>query len=482
MLFAIIIISLVFRIDYLMGNRDYWHDESFQNLYSQKSVSFILDSTDVHPPLFTLITKQIVAINDSVLGTRIFSIICSVLFLISVFFLCKKHFNEITGLIACLFFAVLPTWIHYSVEFRSYMFTLIFVPIQMYFFIEIMKNRTRYNPIMFIFFSWLLLNLHYFTGFYLLGQFIYLLFNINLKDYDELKYYFSNYFYIVLFSIPLFYYLFNTIIKIESFWFEKINLLSLFSSISFTFVQPNLYAFFTFIFILCFTFLLYVIYYECKFRLSKAHLLLFCSYFIPILTLFIISQFKPIYHHRYFLFGGVFIIIFISDLISKIMKEEPVIVPYMISALILIVMLCFASYNLTVDNKSTEIQDSLSFLGYVINNDNLNNSYLLVHTSPFSYTPYIYYSKSVFNDNKNKENINNILLTNLTPEILFTMGGSVIDSDKLFFNEEEINKLIKGNTYIYFISDKAIKDVIIWEQKGLIITRTKSFGMELPQE
>ena len=118
-----------------------------------------------------------------------------------------------------------------------------------------------------------------------------------------------------------------------------------------------------------------------------------------------------------------------------------------------------------------ELRDSSNYLKRVIDGDSFNNSYVFIHTSTFSMTPYKIYFKDY-------NNVENYLCSELTRKQLFTTGGSVVsDFELLSYNEtcERFNNQVDGR-YVYFISDKELKEVVLWQRDGLIVTRNVMNG------
>jgi len=450
--------SFVYRFDLLEKDRDYWHDEAFQNIYSSKEVGFILDSNDVHPPLFNLIAKFWLWINDSIFFSRLLSIIFFTAFLNTLFFFTQKYFGEITALISCFLFAILPTWIYYSLEFRSYMFIFMLIPLQMHYFIGIVKFKPR-SYTFYSIFSILLIYSHYFTAFLIFSQIIFIIIN-KRKDLKELS---IPYTIIFIYCLPLLMYFVQTLKKTDSFWFTDVNLYTLISTFSYMLSFPNKYSILLFSFFVCCFFTLFYIYYgSIRTRgLLFKHKILLYQFLIPIGCLFIISLMTPIYHHRYFLFGGISIIILFADLLSKSMKIKESLEVVGSFIIIILFIISFLSYINMSNNLDYELRDSSNFISKVVD-DRYN--YTLIHSTTFSYTPFTVYLRDY-------DNIKNVLCTNLTERQLFTFGGSAV---RHYDSIENCTKKYQDN--VYFIDDKQIGEVVVWQRDGLIVSRKEMRG------
>lgn len=464
----IMVFGLLYKIELLDFPRDYWHDEAFQFLFAEKPVSFILSSMDVHPPLFNLLSKLIVSITQSELGTRYFMVFFSLIMLITTYFYVSRVFGKIEGFITCAILSTFPTWVFYATEFRSYMFVLMILPIQMYFFYKFYEDNWKTYLYASWFFAVILLYTHYFTALVFLGQMI---FFIVKKRWRVLKMLDAGF--LALFTcIPLIIYFLGTMPKIEAFWFKAITLKSLVSTFSYLlFPNPSIdTTIFAIIFYVVFIGLFFKAFFKNK--IQDKHWLLIAQGFFPILFLYIVSQVHPIYHHRYFLFGGIAIITLFSVCVVKVLKSLKHKDNQALMLLGICLMIFVGGFLQSSDDYNFELRDSAMFLGDVIGTDIFNNDYVLVHTSTFSQSPYKVYFRG-------NDNIKNLLWTNLTEKQLFTAGGSVIEKEEVIRSQSPLQNY---NATVYFISHKQIGEMLIWEEGGLFISRDKNFAEELNEK
>jgi len=457
-----IMISFRLKLHLLFLNRDYWHDEAFQYLYSMKSVPFILNSTDVHPPLFNLISKMVTSTTHSVLGTRIFSLFISLIMVLLIFIFVEKHFDKYSAYLSLLFFSMFPTWVYYSIEFRSYIFVFMLIPLQMLFFHNYIDNNKKISFWGWIITSVLMLYTHYFIALFVLVQ----VYAVLCHNKDKLHKLFFPAVAVSIACVPLVIYFIKTLSKIESFWFKNITIKSLISTFSYM-ISPNMntcLGVFSLVFFVLFIYLIYKSTKAKDFRLK--HWVLFGQGVIPVLILFIISQFNPIYHHRYFLFGAIPLIILFSVLLvkfistrSKNIKSKNV--TFSLVCIVFLFVGVFGSLNL---NFNYELRDSFVFIKNRINEDPLNNSYAIIHTSTFSQSPYKVYFYG--------DDVDNFLITNISTKRLFTAGGSVINYGEKITLKEAMSLNVDR---VYFVSDKKIGDVVVWSGEGLFVTRKKNY-------
>jgi len=458
----IMFIGLLYKIELLDFPRDYWHDEAFQYLYAEKPISFILSSMDVHPPLFNLLSKGILLINDSFLCTRYFMVFLSLIMLITTYFYVSKVFGKFQAFVTCAILSTFPTWVFYATEFRSYMFVLMLIPIQMYLFYRFITKLDKKYLYGCMILSVVLLYSHYFTALMILGQAIFILIRKRAILFRVL----STSILSLFLCVPLIIYFLNTLPKIEAFWFKEITLKSVISTFSYL-IFPNptgLTTVLTIIFYVTFIVLFVKVFW--KKTIEDKHWLLIYQGFLPIAILYFVSQFNPIYHHRYFLFGGISIMILFSVCVIEFIKslksnnQQSLFMLY-------ILLLVFAIGTLqSSDDYNFELRDSSQFLKNVIETDYFENDYVIVHTSTFSQSPY----KVYFKDN---HNVKNLLLTNLTEKQLFTAGGSVIEKEEVIRTKDLLQSY---NATFYFVSDKLLAEKVVFEKGGLYITRDKNYA------
>lgn len=460
----IILVGFLYKIELMEYPRDFWHDEAFQFLYTEKPISFILSSMDVHPPLFNLLSKGIVALTDTLLGTRYFMIFFSIIMIITAYFYVSRVYGKFEAFITCIILSTFPTWVFYATEFRSYMFVLMLIPIQMYYFYKYIENYDKKFVWICMLLSVILLYTHYFSALVFLGQGIFLLFKKKFRPFDLI----SPLMGAITLCIPLIIYFFNTLPKIEAFWFKEITLKSLVSTFSYMlFPNPTgLTTIFTILFYVSFLIMFIKVFWRKK--IEDKHWLLIYQGFLPIIILYIISQVHPIYHHRYFLFSGVSIIILFSVTLIKFIKSLKTNEGQAKVILVFLIFFLMIGSLQSSDDFNFELRDSSRFLKNVIETDYFENDYVIVHTSTFSQSPYKVYLR----DN---DNVKNLLLTNLTEKQLFTAGGSVIEKEEIIKSKESLQSY---NITIYFVSDKILGEKVIFEKGGLYISRDKNFADE----
>jgi len=176
---------------------------------------------------------------------------------------------------------------------------------------------------------------------------------------------------------------------------------------------------------------------------------------IPVFIAWLFAQISPIYHHRYFLFGGMFFIILFAWGFDRIIAK--VYFKKIVTCVVILLILGIGALGLPIlfKDQTYVVGESANF---IMNENKDKTDYAILHTSTFSQTPYKYYFRNY--------NVTNYLLTNLTTKQLFTAGGSAIKDHEIVGDNfiEEYNE-----TRLYIASDRLIRDVV-WESGGLFVS------------
>ncbi len=135
--YLLLILILAFLVRLINLNQSLWLDEAIsvttvqQFNSSQILTKFII--TDVHPPLYYLVLDFWgFVFGTSEVAMRLPSVIFAVLTCFFVYKIGSKIFNEKTGLVAALFFALNPLSIYYSQEARMYSMIACLITIAVY--------------------------------------------------------------------------------------------------------------------------------------------------------------------------------------------------------------------------------------------------------------------------------------------------------------------------------------------------------------
>ena len=443
-LFVVLGLSMLVKLTILSDQRDFWHDEAFQVVYSEKPISFIIDSNDVHPPLYNLLAKFILLITKNIAWLRYTSIIFSLFFLERFFNLVNENFNKRIAMFSTTMIAFSFTYLYYATEFRNYSFVLMLVVFQIYYFNQ--QLRLGKGVLYYLLFSVLMVYSHYMSALIIITQLIYILiFEKYIPSYKKADILQS---YVGLFAlcVPLFIYLAKTIPKLQSFWFKDIDFVSLLSTFAYILAPPienYHYGFGLFYIVLFGT----MIYFRKKIDMKYVQFAMYL--FVPVIIMWTISQVIPFYHHRYFLFGGIGFFVLVGWGVDKIAERFKEIDTFFLGMWIILVFFGFSTFVESFDHE-------LFNGAYFLQNETMNESGVaIIHTSTFSQTPmkvYLPYAK-------------HYLLTNLTREQLFTAGGSAVEDYEIIRNISEVDA-----ENIYGISNKRLFRWTIYEGDGIYVT------------
>jgi hypothetical protein len=424
-------LGLLLKLRYI--GRDFWHDESFQILFSQMPLNFIFSSNDVHPPLFTIFTKAMVWFTTEPLFLRLTMVIMSLMFALIFFQVIRQYFGEHIATYSLVLLNMSPTFAYYSTEFRSYIFVMLLTILQIQAFNKMLSASKPVNPFVYILLSTAMLYSHYMAGLIILVQVVYLIFKGKLFKY------WAEFLLIGIYSGYLIFYIIKTFPKIQSFWFKDIDLISFVSTFFYLINFPENFIF-QIITIIIFLFIGWGIFKE-----RRQHPQILMYIFLPVVVMWIVSQFFPFYHHRYFLFGGIFIFV-LGAIGIKHWKPET---SFWKPSVIIGMMLFPIFFNFEFD---TPLQDSAESFP--------DDGSIVVHTSTFSMTPY-----KVLQPNNH-----HLLVTKLTREQLFTAGGSVVLDEEIIPRSESGFNMPKGR--YYFVSEQErLGGVDIYDKDGIKVTK-----------
>ena len=189
-IFAIIIIAIIFRI-YHLDYQSMWVDElwSFNTANPSNSFSKIYETVKAdgpHPPLYYYLLKITFHIlGYSSVSLRLLSVILGVFGVYGIYLLGKISFNEKLGFVAAILLAVNPFHIEYSQEGRMYALLATATTFSFFFLIKFLKEQTLKSFIFYTFFSLIMIYTHLYGLFSLVAQ--YLIFLVFLVSKNDIK-------------------------------------------------------------------------------------------------------------------------------------------------------------------------------------------------------------------------------------------------------------------------------------------------------
>lgn len=417
--------------------KEFWHDEAFQLLYSYKPLSFILDSNDVHPPLFNQLTHYLTWFTVDPIVLRSVMLILSLMFGLVFFDTIRRMLGTKVALWSYCALNLSTTFAYYSVEFRSYMFVMLLTMLQVQAFNWWMKEEDRYGMI-YVILSLAMVFTHYMAGLVILVQFFF-----AIKKKKRLVW--IEYVFMGLFSFPVIAYMLNTLPKIQSFWFKDIGMVSLISTFAHYINLPENPILFILVVVIYTIIVAGMPFWKLQYINILKQLLAYIL--VPVVVMWIVSQQFAFYHHRYFMFGGVFVFALFGYSYVQLSRQLK------IMKLLPIVMLSFVLMNLPV--YTTPLKDSASLI-------QIDDKLPIVHTSSFSQSPYKVYLPDY----------DHYLLTGLTKEKRFTAGGSVIEDNEVLYTADGSYDFSRFEDGYYWVSDKDLAGgEYVYKEEGLVVKK-----------
>lgn len=162
-------------------------DEPFSIYYAQMELTSIIQflSTGNNPPLYELFLHYWINIfGISPFSVRLPSLIFSSLSILVIYRLAKKYFNTRVAIYASIFYLFSNTAILYAHEARVYSLFALLTITSMYFFFEIVNNKTLkpLRKVLFLIVQILLIYAHYFGFVVLAFQVLFFLFHKRLRE------------------------------------------------------------------------------------------------------------------------------------------------------------------------------------------------------------------------------------------------------------------------------------------------------------
>ncbi|TYT24038.1 flippase-like domain-containing protein [Dictyoglomus thermophilum] len=393
LLFIITIIGFLLRI-FKITERSLWLDEAITAQVSQSGILGIIlnrSQTGIHPPLYFILVYFWTRIfGDSELALRSLSMIFGVLSIPLLYKLVKKIFDETTALISSLIFALSPFLIYFSQEARMYpLFTFLALLSLNYTYDLSNKEFSKKNLIKLLIINSLLLYIHFFSSLLIIAENIFFLIchrkNLkNIKNWIIIQFItlfiFSPWLYVILTrNTPEVY---QGAQKLSLFTI-KVSFYQFFFGFARSFIERlNLHYYLSIIF-LGLIFLGLLPPYENK----KGILLNILYFFLPFITLIIISSFgKSFYSSRYLSPFVPALFILMARGIKKF-KYLPI-TTLIIIFIIGIYSVLNVSYFLHIAQLNRPWRD---VVGYI--HENSQEDHIVLISEHYYYRPFEYYNR-----------------------------------------------------------------------------------------
>ncbi|MMZ52798.1 hypothetical protein D3C81_416590 [compost metagenome] len=396
MVFFILLLSTVIRFCYLT-NRYFWCDEASSILTSRYEVPLLLyhASFDVHPPLYYLLLHYWIDIfNDSIFSARSLSVLFGVITVALVIKLTRCIINERAALLAGWLISIMPVAVRYSQEARMYALMGMLTIAAALALVMWLKNPTNkrylciYTLLMVLSFY-----THYFTIFALVAHWLTLVI-LSIKQSTTIRYlsqpiwWLANLIIIIAY-LPWLMVLINLLSHISELrvggdvgWIPNVTWRDL-PAMYWRFITgsnglhyPSFihWAFPVFLISMAFLF---------QYNLCHSRILVLCNLTAPIILVFLISWFMPLFIDRYLFFASINIPVILASLITQCRIKR-----LRISFLLgLTIIFGFGVYNEYPKDKDR----FMPLVDYIDVNYQPND--VVVVDSMFNYLSYVYYNK-----------------------------------------------------------------------------------------
>lgn len=173
-LFLLTILGILLRLAYLY-HHDVWFDESFTYFISIQSLPQLLTATgaDNNPPLYYLIIHYWIKIfGESSLSLRIPSLMCGLLLLPTLYYFTKKYYKQSIAVIVVSIACVSPLLVYFSSEARMYSLFTLLSSVSTFLFLFLQKKYSQRLLFLFVISFTLTLYTHYYAYLLFLPFFI----------------------------------------------------------------------------------------------------------------------------------------------------------------------------------------------------------------------------------------------------------------------------------------------------------------------
>lgn len=392
---VVLVIASALRFFYL-GRESLWFDEAF-SLAVATNLSPIQIAKNagqsVHPPLYYLLLHywvQLVGVSEY--AARFLSAGWSLLAVAAIYRVGRTFFDGRVALFGMLLMAFMPFQIQYAHEARMYSLLLFLTTVSLFAFFKALRSGATRWWALYFFSTSLGLYTHYLIGFVLLAYHCFWLIYISryrrywwqLVVVDVLT--------VVAFlpQLTVFFYNQANVVFEGNYWLASPHIVYLFLSNYFLiFGSYPLETVPTYVGIFAVLSLLAIGIYQIinkkfdRFGQQEQVLILVGSFF-PMITIFLISQYKPIYLNRTLIICTPFLVLFLALILVNIRIKSPV--PLLFGVLVTLISITLSNifiYSLSTKMALREI--AIQTFRAKQKND------LLLHTSQWTALPFMFY-------------------------------------------------------------------------------------------
>ena len=410
---------------------------------------------DVHGPAYYVLLKGWIWIfGNTDVALRSMSLLFGLLAMWQIWRFTGRKYGSVAANLAVVFVAMSTTYVHYFTEARMYSLVIFLSALSF----NMLYDRLEKKSEGWLIYSLVLVSLpftHYFAGM------VPLIHALIWWRENGLKTAWREYLPIFMGMLPIGIYFLMQKMRITTMWLSHPTLISWVSSIAFG--LSDVMGNFVWVDILNFWFIVAVIVAIGWFALKKKDKWVTTDFAIlvfPQLAGLLIGAIYPAYHHRYFLATLWFLPVLLAAAIVFMLKIEHFWRTKALAMLLLVVSFGVLVDNLMVKQEDTELRNAMEFVqAYGWKGD-------IVHENPFTLVPAQYYLRDMA--------VRNILFTRIDPKRLPSIGGDVIPSQNIIWNESGLPDRflyyeVKGELAVSSLSmnsSKVLRDfdgLIVWE-------------------
>jgi mannosyltransferase len=402
---AILLSGLFLRL-YNLGGQSLWLDEVLSVKYANLNLSQVVLLNDTTPPLYYILLHWWIHLfGVSEFSLRFPSVLCGFFSIIMMYETGKQLHNVNTGKIGALLMAFSVCHIQYSQEARTYSLSVLLTLLSMYFFLNLLKRRSRGILLGYVVSSLLLIYSHVYGLFIIIAQNIYFI-ALSLLSGETGKPGVKKWFLIqsllVLLFIPWMSVFVHEAAQVQNgFWIPRPHISAVISSFR-MYSSGSGFLLLVFLAVLPFLFISYeklrggtdersffrfLESYEWKIHLLNIDMLCFLIMWLmtPLILPFIISRFsQPIFIARYTIIASSAFFLLVAGGISNV-RSKPV-RSIVISIVIILSLRSVAGYYMEPDKEQwREVAE------YV--DTNANKSDVVLVTPAYYLDPFNYYDR-----------------------------------------------------------------------------------------
>jgi len=405
---ALIYLIILFCINLFIkllfaGDRYYWLDETSSVFRALHPIPWMIRESvnDPNPPLYFILLKGWISLfGISEFSTRAFSAIFSALTVFVLYYFARRFFNRETAFYVSLIFTVSQIHIYFSHETRGYTLIAFLAVLSFYFYLQTISVPSILNMISYAITNTLLLYLHPVPVILIIIQFICL----PLFRRDSRK----GLFYIIAGQV-ITAVLFGVWI-LKNHWFSEMKSwipppdANELKELLVTYLNSEFIYYLVIILVFTFILLIIIQLYQKKPILQDARsfILLLLWGLLPILIIYIVSQYSSRFAARYMLFATPGLYLLMAYMISKLTGNHLI----KISLIVLILISSFKNLNLN-PVKGEDWPGAISFM-----EEHRDDSTITIICADYQFMSFAYYyDKNIFKQveqlpkNLKKENI-----------------------------------------------------------------------------